>query len=405
MAAAALALLLAAGEAPPGCAVIDPGLAGIGSHAADLARTAELAGFLPLRPQLFLRPSSERPLALCPGGAPAGAQAEVPGQGAEWSLVPPTSFSTLHTGWSDDRNDGALFGGRGLSAELSAGVRVRWTWLTAQLAPLASWQENRSFPVPPAAFAGYSPYANPYNGGAIDLPLRMGPRAFSTFDLGQSFVRADAFGLAAGLSTENLWWGPGVRNSLLMSNSAAGFPHFFLGTARPADIWIGRLEAQLLWGHLAESRWFDFDPSNDTRLFEGFTLGFEPAIAPGLFLGYARVFLFPSTNVSVHHYFDPIVTSASLSIRKPHPRIFLEAARLMDLPPAACAYVGDTVSRDVVGARRAGYGLAIQITSFLTGKSDRETDTEAPDALIRDLREVVDLVTGTREESLRGKPS
>lgn len=107
----------------------------------------------------------------------------------------------------------------------------------------------------------------------------------------------------------------------------------------------------------------------------------------------------------VAHYFDPIVTSASLSIRKPHPRIFLEAARLMDLPPAACAYVGDTVSRDVVGARRAGYGLAIQITSFLTGKSDRETDTEAPDALIRDLREVVDLVTGTREESLRGKPS
>jgi len=104
----------------------------------------------------------------------------------------------------------------------------------------------------------------------------------------------------------------------------------------------------------------------------------------------------------VAHYFDPIVTSAGLGIRKPHARIFLETARLMGLPACACAYVGDTVSRDVVGARRAGYGLAIQIKSFLTGKSDRETDVEAPDALIHDLREVVTLVTGGRQESLRG---
>lgn len=94
----------------------------------------------------------------------------------------------------------------------------------------------------------------------------------------------------------------------------------------------------------------------------------------------------------LEQYFDPIVTSAGLGIRKPDPRIFLEAARLLGLPPAACAYVGDTVSRDVVGARRAGYGLAIQIRSFLTDKSDKETDTERPDALVRDLREIIPLV-------------
>jgi len=95
----------------------------------------------------------------------------------------------------------------------------------------------------------------------------------------------------------------------------------------------------------------------------------------------------------IAHYFDPVVTSSNLGWRKPNVRIFDEAARLMQLPPEACAYVGDTVSRDVIGARRAGYRLAIQIKSFLTDKADLGVDSVPPDAVITDLRQVVDVVT------------
>jgi putative hydrolase of the HAD superfamily len=104
--------------------------------------------------------------------------------------------------------------------------------------------------------------------------------------------------------------------------------------------------------------------------------------------------LVPSKLVDygIAHYFDPVVTSASLGWRKPNARIFDEAARLMQLPPEVCAYVGDTVSRDVIGARRAGYGLVVQIKSFLTDKADSGTLSVLPDAVIHDLREVVDLV-------------
>jgi putative hydrolase of the HAD superfamily len=99
----------------------------------------------------------------------------------------------------------------------------------------------------------------------------------------------------------------------------------------------------------------------------------------------------------IAHYFDPVVTSSGLGWRKPNERIFDKAARVMHLPPHACAYVGDTVSRDIIGARRAGYGLAIQIRSFLTEKSDQGIDHVPPDALIKDLGEVVGLVTRSRE--------
>ncbi len=103
-------------------------------------------------------------------------------------------------------------------------------------------------------------------------------------------------------------------------------------------------------------------------------------------------------SYGVAHLFDHVLVSSVLGIRKPHPRIFLEAARRLDLPPAACAFVGDTISRDVAGARRAGYAMAIQIRSFLTDRADGEMATEVPDAVIHDLREVVPLV-------IRGAPA
>jgi putative hydrolase of the HAD superfamily len=102
------------------------------------------------------------------------------------------------------------------------------------------------------------------------------------------------------------------------------------------------------------------------------------------------------------HYFEVVVTSSGFGYRKPSPRIFWEAARQLDLPPAACAYVGDTISRDVAGARRAGYGLSIQIKSFLTSRSDRESDVEAPDAVVRTLEEVVDVVISHNGATRRG---
>ncbi len=95
----------------------------------------------------------------------------------------------------------------------------------------------------------------------------------------------------------------------------------------------------------------------------------------------------------IAHYFDLVVTSSCLGWRKPNERIFGEATRLMQVLPEVCAYVGDTVSRDVIGARRAGYGLVIQIKSFLTAKADLGVNAVLPDAVIADLKQVVALLT------------
>jgi putative hydrolase of the HAD superfamily len=94
----------------------------------------------------------------------------------------------------------------------------------------------------------------------------------------------------------------------------------------------------------------------------------------------------------IAQYFQVVLASTEFGWRKPSARIFLEAARQIGSTPSECAYVGDTISRDVIGARRAGYGLAIQIKSFLTTVSDKEADTEKPDAVVQNLTEVVGLI-------------
>jgi putative hydrolase of the HAD superfamily len=92
----------------------------------------------------------------------------------------------------------------------------------------------------------------------------------------------------------------------------------------------------------------------------------------------------------IRHYFDPIVLSSEYGRRKPDPAIFHYAARLANVPTSQCAYIGDRVTRDIEGARRAGFGLAIQIEHDLP---DGETDEGAtPDAVVKDMHEVLDIL-------------
>jgi HAD superfamily hydrolase (TIGR01549 family) len=49
-----------------------------------------------------------------------------------------------------------------------------------------------------------------------------------------------------------------------------------------------------------------------------------------------------------------IVLSEEIGIRKPNPRIFHHAARLLQLQPSECLYVGDSYDSDVVGAKTSG---------------------------------------------------
>ncbi len=59
--------------------------------------------------------------------------------------------------------------------------------------------------------------------------------------------------------------------------------------------------------------------------------------------------------------FSSVVLSAAFGRRKPHPSLFIEAARQAGVHPWECAYVGDRASRDVIGPLQSGYSKTIII--------------------------------------------
>ncbi|HSB66096.1 MAG TPA: HAD family hydrolase [Anaerolineales bacterium] len=101
-------------------------------------------------------------------------------------------------------------------------------------------------------------------------------------------------------------------------------------------------------------------------------------------------------------YFHPIVLSSEYRRRKPDPAIFHHAARLSNTPTSECIYIGDRVARDILGAKRAGYKMAIQIKhDFKHGEVDAGP---TPDLMITNMTELLDVLDN-EQKSDRSQPS
>ncbi len=94
----------------------------------------------------------------------------------------------------------------------------------------------------------------------------------------------------------------------------------------------------------------------------------------------------------IRAYTKEVVLSSITGYRKPHKEIFNIALREIHSEADNCAYVGDTVSRDIMGAKSAGFNTAIQIKSFLTGEKDKNIkDGFMPDFIIQSIFDLIDI--------------
>lgn len=92
----------------------------------------------------------------------------------------------------------------------------------------------------------------------------------------------------------------------------------------------------------------------------------------------------------IRSFFDDVTLSSITGYRKPHPTIFEIACRQLQETPDACVYVGDTLSRDVIGAKRAGFAAVVQIRSQLSAEKDAGVHAQwKPDSIIRNISDVI----------------
>lgn len=107
------------------------------------------------------------------------------------------------------------------------------------------------------------------------------------------------------------------------------------------------------------------------------------------------------TEYGILDYFDPIILSAEYGLRKPDPSIFYHAARTAHLPTGSCIYVGDKINRDILGAHRSGFRLAVQIHHQY---DDGEIDGGAePEAVIENMLELLPILEKELKKDLLGE--
>ena len=262
-------------------------LTGLSDPLRRLARLTRLAGLDTAPDRLYRRPSDRDHLRLCdtPWSGVVGVV-----DSASARIAPASLHQVVNSTYPRDRNNGALWAGRGYGGALDFGLIFRWGPLSAAVLPSVAFQQNEDFTTLSTDIPGWSELAYPWAFAAIDYPQRFGYDSFVTLDLGQSYLRLDWEGLAVGFSTENLWWGPALRNPLLMSNTAPGFPHAFVGTSEPVDIGIGHADVRITVGRLTESHYFNTNSFDDHRYFSGITASYAPEFLPGLSVGVSRTY-------------------------------------------------------------------------------------------------------------------
>jgi|688.fasta_scaffold102629_2 hypothetical protein len=135
----------------------------------------------------------------------------------------------------------------------------------------------------------------------VDIPEQFGTGKHNQLLPGQSYIKYQTKNISFGISTQNLWWGPGSRNALIMSTNAPGFLHWSFETVRPIKTKIGSFEGQIIGGELTNTGIapprinsvyngiFVYKPKREaSRYMTGMVLSWQPKWTPNLFLGMAK---------------------------------------------------------------------------------------------------------------------
>ncbi len=216
-------------------------------------------------------------------------------------------------------NNGSKVPGRGYQFILRTGIDLEFGPLNIYLKPEIYYSQNLEYEGFPDTISTHIWQVRYIWWNEIDLPEKFGDDPIFSFLHGQSKISFDHKNLSLGVSTENIWWGPGKRNSLIMTNNARGFLHLSFNTKAPLKTPIGSWEWQVIAGRLERSGFSPPFPSRinsnnlynpppkDWRYLSAISLVYSPKWLKGVSFGINRmVQQYSETAVTNKDYF-PII--------------------------------------------------------------------------------------------------
>lgn len=267
-------------------------------------RYLQIAGAVPRRPWSLrgFSPGEAKKLAPQVGTHPWSRSASFSSVQRRVRLLPLSAELRGNSTFPYGSNDGAVWAGRGLTASVTIGLALKAGPFSLVLAPTAFISQNAAFDLLDNGQTGDLRFADGPFPTEVDRPQRFGDKPYGLADPGNSTLRADMGPLTAGISTAHMAWGPFELYPYVLGTNASGFPHGFVGTSRPVNVWIGSLHGRVIWGRLdqssyspveGEATWVSPAEPGTRRFGSGLVALFEPRGLRGLELGIARFFHSP----------------------------------------------------------------------------------------------------------------
>ena len=297
-------------------------------------------------------------------------------------------------------NDGSLFPSVGMQQRFTLGLNIHWRGFSLQLQPeyvIADNKDPVGFQSDPADGNYWAKYYL-YNVNKIDNFSRMGTETISRFYLGQTSFKFHTKNLSIGVSNENLWWGPGIKTSLVLTNNAPGFLHASINSRNPIPTNWGNIEFQAVFGQLKNVETESPDnvimrniwaggiakKQDVTRAIYGYVFSWNPKWTPNLHIGIigANYFYQDSSGVTSSNLVmdsENKKGSASLgslffryAMPKEHAEVYMEYGRANKLANPF-NLIGDTIPTGYTAgfrklfkkeANKGGILLGIEITQL-----------------------------------------
>ena len=227
-----------------------------------------------------------------------------------------TAFVQHHP---DQWNDGNMIPARGWQSMITGGLYIQKKAISLQLSPEWVRAQNKSYAGFPEDHdqSQWRDYYRWYNN--IELPERISNGVYNKLLPGQSFLRASLGKIDVSISTQHLWWGPGYRNALLMSNAAAGFPHVSVKTGTPINTSWGKIEFEVMGGILTNANRTPPDTMHRAmgillytpkqrliRVLSGSVLTYSPKWIKGLTLGVEQTMVQYQRDMKALHHYVPV---------------------------------------------------------------------------------------------------
>ena len=194
------------------------------------------------------------------------------------SLLPINFTQKITTRYPYGWNDGAFSLSKGYQFLVGGGIYFQWHKLKIQLRPEYVQTATGNYET------------NAYWGTVTPSSKKIMP--------GPSNIRFDLGSFTIGASTENMWWGPGIYNSMLMNNNAPGFLHYSINSNRPIITAIGSIQLQLQAGFLQKDSSQGYENKRlqtaildkNKRYYNSFSISYQPKFLKNVYLGLTRTF-------------------------------------------------------------------------------------------------------------------